>query len=343
MHYVTIKEIANVLGISKSTVSRALSGDGKNVSDSLRQRILATADEMGYRRNELAVSLRSRHNRIIGIVVPEIITPFAMNIVAEVQRIVIPKGYTVSVASSCENPAEERRILDMFSNLRVAGILVSTCHDRANLAAFNALLARKVPLVFFDRVISELPAPSVSSNNYIKSFFLVEHLVRTGKRRILNLTGPRHIQNSLDRSRGYKDALDKFKIPFDPKFVRPCGVNVEDGIAEVSAALADGLQFDAVYCFTETQALGAKRCLQEHGFSIPQDVAIACMSGTVLSTLVYPQITAVEQQVVEMADVATKLLMDKINDFNTPDQSIILNAKMFVRGSTVESLLPAAT
>lgn len=336
MTYVTIKDIAAVLGISKSTVSRALNGDMKNVSSALCKKIVETADKMGYKRNELAVNLRSRSNHIIGVLVPEITTPFSMAFIAEVQRRVIHNGYSVSIASSNENPDEERRNLEMFSNLRVDGILISASHNTANLDMFRDFLRRKIPLVFFDRTVPDLPVSSVRSNDYIKAFFLVEHMIQTGKRKILNLTGPSHIQNTTDRSRGYRDALEKFKIPFDARYVRPCGVNVENGIAEISAVLTEGLEFDAVFCFTETQALGVKRCLQECGYSIPKDVAVSCMSGTILSTIVYPQITAVEQQVTEMAEMATNLLMDKINDFNSPSQTVILNSKMIVRGSTVE-------
>ena len=166
---------------------------------------------------------------------------------------------------------------------------------------------------------------------------MVEHLIMSGKRKILHIAGPNHIQNTIERTRGYRDALAKFRIPFNPELVVQCGVGVEDGSAAIEQAFQKGLDFDAVFCFTETQAFGAKRCLQEHGFAIPADVAICCMSGTILSTLVYPQITAVEQQVEEMGEVATSLLLDKINDFSAPEQTIILNAKMVIRNSTVEN------
>lgn len=340
MKYVTIKDIAAELGISKSTVSRALNGDVKNVSKETLQKIVDTATKMGYRRNELAVNLRSKSNHVIGILVPEITTPFAMTFVAAAQQIVSAKGYRVSIAFSNESPETERMNLEMFLNSRVDGILISTCHNTANLSTYEDILQRKIPLVFFDRTIAELPVSSVRSNDYIKSFFMVEHLILSGKRKILHVAGPSHIQNTIERTRGYRDALAKFKIPFNPEFVIPCGVDVEDGSIAIERAIHKGLDFDAVFCFTETQAFGAKRCLQEHGLAIPKAVAICCMSGTILSTLVYPQITAVEQQVGEMAKVATSLLLDKINDFSAPDQTIILNAKMIVRNSTVDQALP---
>jgi DNA-binding LacI/PurR family transcriptional regulator len=138
----------------------------------------------------------------------------------------------------------------------------------------------------------------------------------------------------LERAQGYRDALEKFHIPFNPDFMIPCGVNMTDGDVAIEQAFAKGLDFDAVFCFTETQAFGAKRSLQEHHKSIPEEVAICCMSGTILSTMVYPQITAVEQPTEKLAEVAAKLLLAKIEDFNTPEQNIVLNATMVVREST---------
>ncbi|MDE7119202.1 MAG: LacI family transcriptional regulator, partial [Muribaculaceae bacterium] len=334
MKYTTIKDIANELGISKSTVSRALNGDTLNVSKHTRQLIMDTATRMGYRRNEMAVNLRSRSSHVVGIIVPEITTPFSMSFISAVQKQMRRQGYSVSIAFSDEKPAIERANLEMFNKTRVDGILISAAHNTANLDIYQTFLNQRIPLVFFDRTITDIPVPCVKSNDYIKSFFLVEHLIYSGKRKILHLAGPGHIQNAIDRRSGWRDALEKFNIPYSPHMSVTCGVKVADGAKAIEDALARGLEFDSVFCFTETQALGAKSCLQEHNFRIPDDIAICCMSGTELSTLVYPRITAVEQQVDEMARIASDLLMEKIRDFASPDRTIVINSNMVVRGST---------
>ncbi len=166
------------------------------------------------------------------------------------------------------------------------------------------------------------------------SFFLVEHLIRSGRRRIVNLAGPSYIENSRARSQGYREALEKFHIPLDRRLIVSGGMSVEDGAVAVERLLDGGIDFDAIYCFTETQALGAKRTLQERNLIIPQDVAICTMSGTSLSSFVYPQITAVEQNVVEMARIAVRLLLEKIDIPSAPRQNITLHSSMIVRGST---------
>lgn len=335
MKYVTIKDIAAELGISKSTVSRALNGDTRNVSASTLKQIVDMAARMGYRRNEMAVNLRSKSNHIIGIVVPELNTPFSMMFISEAQKFLMEQGYSVTMTISNEDPAIERQNLEMLDvKMRVDGILISPAHSTANLDLYENFLLRRIPLVFFDRTPVRLDVPCVKSNDYIKSFFLVESMIYNGKRKILHLSGPDHIQNAVDRRKGWRDALDKFHIGYDASYCINVGVGLDDGYHAIEDAMAKGIEFDGVFCFTETQALGAKRCLQEHQLHIPRDVAICSMSGTVLSTLVHPQITTAEQQILEMARIATGLLIDKINDFACPNKTIVLDAKIVNRRST---------
>lgn len=338
MRYVTIKDIAAELGISKSTVSRALNDDAHNVSSETMKKIQETAIRMGYRRNEMAVNLRAQSNHVIGISVPEMTTPFSMRFISAAQKHILQRGYRVAIAFSDESPEIEKLNLETFNKSRVDGILINPCHNSANLEIYNSFLNSRVPLVFFDRVIPDLDVSMVRSNDYIKSFFMVEHLIYNGQKRILHLEGPSYIQNAIDRSKGWRDALKKFNLPCGSEYIISGGVLFEDGIHAIEAVLEKGLEFDSVFCFTETQALGAKRALQERGYRIPDDVSICTMSGTVLSTLVYPQITAVEQQIEEMARIATELLWAKIEDFSSPSKSIVLDSKIIKRASTINNV-----
>lgn len=334
MRFVTIKDIAQSLAISKSTVSRALAGDTRNVSPTTIERVLAKAQEMGYRRNMTAVKLRSNANKIIGIIVPEMITPFSMEFVNTVQEEVQPLGYRVLIAVSNEDPLRERQNLELFENERVDGLLVSATHNLANRDIFENLIKSNFPIVFFDRTIQNLNCSSVCSDNRRMSFFLVEHLIRNNRRRIVNLSGPAYIENSLARTLGYRQVLEKFHIPIDPTLIVNAGISVNDGAHTVQNLLDRGVEFDAIHCFTETQAIGAIHTLHEHNKAIPQDVAVCTMSGTSLSSFVYPQITVVEQNVQEMARAAVGLLFEKIKTPNAPHQNIIIPSSIIVRNST---------
>ena len=334
MRYVTIKDIARALGISKSTVSRALSADSRNVSAETIRKVAEAAERMGYTKNEMAVNLRNRRTKTIGIVVPEAVTSFYLQFMATVQRILQPYGYRIILTLSDEDFMTERSNFEIFEHYRVDGILISSCHHRANLEFYDSYVRRCTPIVFFDRTVEKLACSSVRSDDYHSAFFLVEHLVYRGYRRILHLAGPDSIRNSADRLRAYRDVLKKHGIDYDPALVVTAGVDEKDGAEAMSRILDSGVACNAVFCFTELQALGAKRVLQERDIHIPGDMAIACMSGTKLATLVYPAITAVGQPLDRMAEEAVRLLLAKIENPQAPSENVVLPADMAIRAST---------
>ena len=331
---VTIKDIAKKLGISKSTVSRALSGDCYNVKKETLDKILETAKTLGYKRNSVATNLRLNRTRIIGIVVPELVTSFYVNFITRVQSIVYAKGYQVSLSICNEDPDIERKNLQIMMDNQVEGILISACHNTKNIDVYKQLMEQGIPLIFFDRTIDDLSTPKVKIDDYIKSFFLVEYLIRTGRKKIVHLAGPSFIQNTHERIRAYKDAMDKFNLPYEPEFIIDSGVNFEDGEKSMEDFMKKQISFDAIFCFTEMSALGAKSFLQKLRYSIPEDVAICCVSGTILSTLVHPTLTVVEQPIEQMAEKSIELLFEKLSNPDIPDKEIILESKMIIREST---------
>lgn len=334
MKYATIIDIARELGISKSTVSRALRDDDQNVNKETKKKIVETAERLGYKRNELAVNLRKQSTRTIGIVVPEMVTPFYMNFITYAQQLLNGQGYRVTLAQSHEDPEAERANLQMLEDYRVEGILISACHNRKNLDVYRKLIDKGIPLVFFDRTITGISVPKVKIDDYIKAFFTVEHLIRRGKKKIVHLAGPAYIENAIERKRGYKDALEKFHIPYDSEYVIDAGVDFIDGEKAVDELVRKRISFDAIFSFTEMSALGAKNCLQKLHYSIPEDVAISCISGTDLCVLVHPSLTAVEQPVKQMAETASRLIIEKIDNFTVPDETVVLDAELIVREST---------
>ena len=331
---VTIYGIAKELGIAASTVSRALRNDSHNVSPELKKLIWETAERLGYKRNETAANLRNMRTRTIGIIVPESVNYFFMKFITYAQEYLKKEGYRVSFAQCSEDADEERTNLLMMIDHKVEGILICACHNTKNMDVYRKILdVEKIPLVFFDRTVDGIPVSKVKINDYMKAFFMVEHLIRQGKRRIIHLAGPSYIQNTHERIRAYRDALEKFRIPFS--HIVESGVNMEDGEKSMEAFLQKQIPFDAVFCFTENAALGAKRCLQNNGFSIPDDVAICCVSGTDLSTLVYPSMTSIEQPVQRMAQKSVELVLEKLEHPDAPCREVVLESEMFIRESTV--------
>ena len=352
--YVTILDIARELGISKSTVSRALSGDTSNVKAATIERILETAHRMGYHRNELAVNLRKQSTHNIGIIIPEIITSFYMNFVNHVQSILRKEGYKVIIAVSNENPEQEQENIQMMEQIRVDGILMSVCDKDKNQSLYNKVIGRGIPIVFFDRTLEPkeasgsseaqshlrdsarnggLKASQVRMDDNIMSFFMVEALIAQGRKHIVHIPGPSYIRNGYDRLAGYREALEKHLLPYDANYVLPPALSADEGAKVMEDFLECHITFDAVFGFTETALLGAKTTLQKHGFPIPEDVALCCMSGTALSTLVHPTITAVEQPVEEMAKEACRLLFAHIADAGKTAEDVALRGETIYRES----------
>ena len=334
MKYITIIDIAKELGISKSTVSRALSGDTHNVKPETMRLICETADRLGYQRNEMAVNLRRQSTRNIGIIIPEVVTSFFMNFIQQAQKELRDHGYRTIIAVSNEDPEQEADNLQMFEQCRVEGILMSVCHKNKNAELYKKVVSHGIPIVFFDRMVEGIEASQVRIDDYLMAFFMVETLIRSGCKKIVHLAGPDYISNGYDRHRGYRDALEKFNISYDRRYVIKGGLSAEEGGAAIESFLSASLELDGIFGFTETSTLGAKSVLQKMHYRIPEDISLCCISGTTLCTLVHPTITAVEQPVVQMATMSCKLLLDQIANPAAAKESIILRGNMTIREST---------
>lgn len=333
MKYITIKDIAKELNISKSTVSRALAND-KNVSKETKEKVLSLARQMGYKRNEMAVNLRKMYTQTIGIIVPEMVTPFFLHVIITIQKVLNDNGFKVIITQSHEDADSELYNLKLLESYRVDGIIMSICDKDKNLKEYIRLKESNIPIVFFDRVPSKIYANKVIVDDYKKSLFMMEHLIRSGRRRILHLAGPNRIPNTHERKRAYVDALNKFKIPFDPKLIID-GENLRsEGERVIKNFLAKNIPFDAIFSFGETLSIGALNYLQNEGFRIPEDISICGFSGTYLSTIVTPQLTAIQQPFEEMGKVAAELIIDQLQNPENSCQTVTLDAEIIIRQST---------
>ena len=335
MKHVTIKDIARSLCISVSTVSRALTDD-KNIRRETREAVLREAERLGYRRNPVAMNLKMGRTNTIGVIVPEMHTPYASQVVAGIQSILYKNNQKVMIAESDENPNRERESLQMMEEFMVDGLIVSICSYKHNVETYRRLAKEGVAIVFYDRIphgMDDMPQVMVDDNN--DSYFMAEHLIRLGRRRIAYLYGPDDVYNTVERGRGYREAMEKFHI-YDPQLVVKTGMTFADGAAAMDSLVRQGIEFDAVYAFTDTLAIGAMNRLRELGRRIPEDVAVAGFSGTELSTIVNPQLTTVEPPLAEMGPRAAELVLEKVRNPEAETRKIVLRTEMKCRASTGE-------
>ena len=335
MKHVTIKDIARSLCISVSTVSRALTDD-KNIRRETREAVLREAERLGYRRNPVAMNLKMGRTNTIGVIVPEMHTPYASQVVAGIQSVLYKNNQKVMIAESDEDPNRERESLQMMEEFMVDGLIVSICSYKHNVETYRRLAKEGVAIVFYDRIphgMDDMPQVMVDDNN--DSYFMAEHLIRLGRRRIAYLYGPDNVYNAVERGRGYREAMEKFQI-YDPQLVVKTGMTFADGAAAVDSLVRQGIEFDAVYAFTDTLAIGAMNRLREKGRCIPEDVAVAGFSGTELSTIVFPQLTTVEPPLTEMGQRAAELVLEKVRNPEAENRKIVLRTEMKCRASTGE-------
>ena len=333
MKHVTIKDIAKHLSISVSTVSRAMMND-KNIRKETKEKVLEVAKELGYKPNPVATNLKYGYSNTVGVIVPEMVTPYASRVIHGIQEVLYANGIKVIIAESGEDPKKEKENLHLMESFMVDGIIISLCSYKENREEYLRLQNKEMPMVFYDRIPHGLDVSQVVVDDYLKSFMIVERLIRSNRKHIVHIQGPDDVYNSIERFRGYKDALAKFRIPFDENLIVKSGLTFEHGKEVADLIINRNIQFDAVFAFTDTLAIEAMNRLRELGKKIPEEVAIASFSGTELSTIVYPKLTTVESPLMEMGKTAAELILEKIKKPLSPNRSVVLNADIRMRAST---------
>ena len=334
MKHVTIKDIARSLCISVSTVSRALTDD-KNIRKETREMVVEEAKRLGYKRNPVAMNLKMGRTNTIGVIVPEMHTPYASQVINGIQEVRYKKNQKVMIAESDEKPERELENLKMMEQFMVDGLIVSLCSYRKNIEMYQQLAADGMAIVFYDRIPYGLKMSQVVVNDNVDSYFMVEHLIRLGRKRIVYLQGPDDIYNAYQRGLGYREAMEKFHL-FDPSLIVKTGMTFKDGADAIDRLKYNKVEFDAVFAFTDTLAIGAQNRLRALGKRVPEEIFVAGFSGTELSTIVSPQITTMEPPLEEMGRKAAELVMEKINNPEMEDRQVVLKTTMQCRESTGE-------
>lgn len=341
MKRITIKDIALRLGVSASTVSRALGGD-PHISAETRELVVSTARQLGYRRNPYAASLRhgSAVTHTVGVLVPELISPFFTSICIGMQDVLCPEGFTVIVAPSDEDPAKELFNIGSMRGARVDGILISITDPHRSMPELATLREEGIPVVFFDRHPAEFSSapgedfPAVVVQDRLKAFFLTEHLIRSGCSRIVHLPGPESIHKYREIRRGYAEALDKFGL-HSPLCPVPAPVlTVEAGAAAADALLDSGVDFDAVFACDDLPAIGLMNRLRERGYDVPDRIAVAGFAGSPLSDILFPPLTTVEPALEQMGHKAARMLLALMDSKEVPPESLTVDADIKVRSSS---------
>jgi len=311
---ITIKDIAKALGLSTSTVSRALRG-GYEISEETKKVVLEYAARINYRPNPIALSLKERRSYSIGVVVSEIANNFFSQAINGIESIAYGAGYHVIITQS--NESYDREIINVqhLASRSVDGLLISLSFETSDVAYLQELYGKGLPIVFFDRVAEEIKTHKVIANNFKGSFDATEYLISLGSRKIAHLTNAAHLSTTKERLEGYKAALEKHNIPFDPLYVKHSehGGMVQDELEVVVKSL---LQLeerpDAIFIAQDKLSTGCLMALKKLDPDFAVKIPIAGFTNSNVADLFMPSITAVRQPAFEIGQAATELLIKLI-------------------------------
>lgn len=331
-HQVTIMDIAHQLGISKSTVSRALRGHS-NIHEGTRKMILDLAQQLEYQPNPLANALLKSRTNIVGILVPEFRHYFFPTMIMGAQEVLSKAGYNVMICQSDESYETEMANVKALMSSRVDGLLVSVTAQTNNFDHFRAVLRKEVPMVFFNRVCPELETPQVIVDDYEGAFQAVEHLIKQGYRRIAHLAGPNSLLVSRLRLNGYRDALQKHGLPLDPDLIIHYDLSEEKARIYANYLLSLPQPPDAIFAINDPTAIEIMLVAKSRGVKIPQELGIVGFSNDPVSAIIEPSLTTIEQPVWEMGRQAAKLLLEQMEH---PHNVIhTLPTRLIIRNSSV--------
>ncbi|MDX2301461.1 MAG: LacI family DNA-binding transcriptional regulator [Microscillaceae bacterium] len=308
----TLKDLAKALNLSVSTVSRALRNH-PDVNEITRKKVQEFAEAVEFQKNPLALSLLKHRTNAIGVIVPEIANYFFSQVIYGIQKVAYQSGYNVLICVSEESMEKEVAITRHLVNSRVDGLLVAISAETHQYDHFNFVHRKDIPLILMDRITDQVPASTISTNNYEASFEAVEYLIQTGCRRIAHIAGPKLLSVTNQRLQGYLDALRKHHLSPEKNWIQYGGFSQEDGINCTRILWESTPRPDAIFAINDRAAIGAMRFLKEKKILIPQEISVIGFNNNPMGEIIEPALSTVAQPQFEMGELAAKLLIEQIH------------------------------
>ncbi|MCA9836707.1 MAG: LacI family DNA-binding transcriptional regulator [Trueperaceae bacterium] len=300
-----IKDVARLAGVSSATVSRVLANK-PHVRDSVKNRVLAAVNELGYEPNRVARSLRVQRSSIIGLIISDVQNSFFNTVVRAIEDSFYEHGYAVFLCNSDEDPEKERMYLNLLKAERVAGVILTPTGRAAE--TLKSLVQADIPVVVIDRAVPGLELDTVTTNNQEAAYTLVKHLIKQGHRKIAGIFPDLSITTGLERYEGYSSALKEAGLPVNPALIKTGKPVTADGYTLARELLKE--QPDAIFSATKLMTLGVLRAVQEKGLSIPEDITLAAFDK--LDWMPFqPQMSFAEQPTYDLGKTAAQLLLDR--------------------------------
>jgi len=332
---VTILDLANELGTTTSTISRALRNH-PSISVSMKKKVMELAKLRNYQVNSMAANLRSGKSMTIGVVVPHINRDFFANVISGIEEVAKTEGYSVVICQTKDIFEKEKNCVDTFLKTRVDGILISVGLETNSFEHLEQIKKMNVPLIFFDRVQESSNSMSIVNDDIEGSFQGVTHLLNEGYKRIAIFSGPEHINIYRNRKEGYLNALRKKGIKIDKKLIVSNNLSYEAGVESIKELMKLPNPPDAIFSCSDYGALGALNWLKANDYRIPEDIGIVGYSNEKFTSFISPSLTSIDQHSLEMGRYSAKTFFDLIKSDKKDIilNSLSINPKLIIRESS---------
>jgi DNA-binding LacI/PurR family transcriptional regulator len=335
---VTIKDIAKALGLSTSTVSRALR-DSHEISPGTKKRVLEHAEKINYHPNPIALSLKERRSRSIGVIVSEIANSFFSQAIDGVESIAYKNGYNVIISQSRESAEREQINLNYLTSRSIDGIIVSVSAESKDISGFRELNERGMPIVFFDRILNELNTHKVIIDNHKGSYDATVSLIREGFKNIAAISNSESLSISSERLAGYKAALKDHGTRNVEPIVRICphGGMIQEEMEEAITELLNlKSRPDAILALGDKLTTGILRVLKAKNIRVPEDMGLIGFSNSEITELIDPALSIIKQPAIEMGEIATELLLQLIESKRpvTEFETRVMAPQLIIRDSS---------
>lgn len=324
----TIKQVAERANVSSATVSRTLNGDVR-VSEDVRKRVLAAVQELGYRPNRIARSLRRQTSETIGVVVSDIENPHFTRAVRAIEDAAYKRGYRVILCNTDETPDKQRAYLEMLAAEQVVGVIIAPAVPSD--PTISRLLDMAIPIVAFDRSVDDERADAVFADNIQAGRVATEHLLKLGRRHVGFIAGRSEIQTGAERLRGYEETLKRWGLP---SAIGQGEFRLEEARTATLQLLDEHPELDGLVVANNLMAIGTLQALREAERHIPDDIAIVGIDDPPWAPLVAPPMTTLAQPTQQMATSAFDLLIDRIESRRSRSRYVIFHFELCVRKSS---------
>ncbi|MGE5383420.1 MAG: LacI family DNA-binding transcriptional regulator [Omnitrophica WOR_2 bacterium] len=312
---ISINDIARALGISPSTVSRALK-DHPDISTETKKLVKEYAEKVNYRPNALALSLKTHRSNTLGLIIPEIVHHFFSSVISGIEEVAYAKGYRLIICQSNENYEREVMNTQLLLDNRVDGILISMSKNTYKYGHFRDLIDCGIPIVFLDRVCSEVETDRVVTDDFEGAMLATNHLIERGRRKILHLASPQHLQIGKLRTEGYRKALADHGLEQNDDLILQCDTRNE--LYELKNRFLEIAQhIDGIFAVNDFTAIAAIQLLQESNYKIPDDIAVTGFGNDPIASIVNPSLTTVDQSGFEMGRQAVEILIKRLENPTT--------------------------